>query len=95
MNLGNLIIVIFILILFITITTKSKLVKPFVLLIVLVLLCLYIIYSRNEKFITISEEKMDEINLKLQQYRIQKNLLDRLDGKYESLITMLSRINIS
>ena len=93
MNLGNLLIVIFILLLFISITTKSKLVKPFVLLSVLVLLCLYVIYIRNEQFITISKEKMDEINLEIQQYLIQKKLLNSLDGKFDAVRTILSRIH--
>ena len=96
MNLGNLIIVILILLLFICLSVKSKVLKPFVLTGIVLLLILFEVYSKKEKFsesyMIISEEKLNEINLENQKYLIQRNLLVKLNKKLLALETILNRI---
>lgn len=96
MNLGNLIIVIFILLLFICLSVKSKILKPLVLFTILILLILLEIYSKKEKFsevyFVIPEQKLEDINLENQKYLIQRNLLVKLNKKLLALQTILNRI---
>ena len=96
MNLGNLLIVIFILLLFICFSVKSDVLKPITLVTTLVLLTLFLVYLKKEKFsdyIVISSQDMEEINLENQQYFIQLNLLKKLNTKLDSLLTILNRIS--
>jgi hypothetical protein len=96
MNLGNLLIVIFILLLFICFSVKSIFVKPITFVSVLVLLVLFMVYLKKEKFssntIVVSEDKLHTINMENQQYFIQHNLLKVLNRNLDSLLTILNRI---
>lgn len=96
MNLGNLLIVIFILLLFICFSIKSLVLKPVVLVTILTFLILFLVYLKKERFsdyIVISAQDMNEINLENQQYFIQLNLLKKLNTKLDSLLTILNRIS--
>lgn len=96
MNLGNLLIVIFILLLFICFSVKSLVLKPIVLVTTLTFLILFLVYLKKERFsdyIVISDQDMNEINLENQQYFIQLNLLKKLNTKLDSLLTILNRIS--
>ena len=96
MNLGNLLIVIFILLLFICFSVKSLVLKPVVLVTTLILLILFLVYLKKERFsdyIVMSSQDMEEINLENQQYFIQLNLLKKLNTKLDSLLTILNRIS--
>ena len=96
MNLGNLLIVIFILLLFICFSIKSLVLKPVVLVTTLTFLILFLVYLKKERFsdyIVISAQDMNEINLENQQYFIQLNLLKKLNTKLDSLLTILNRIS--
>ena len=96
MNLGNLLIVIFILLLFICFSVKSLVLKPVVLVTTLTFLILFLVYLKKERFsdyIVISAQDMNEINLENQQYFIQLNLLKKLNTKLDSLLTILNRIS--
>jgi hypothetical protein len=96
MNLGNLLIVIFILLLFICFSVKSAVLKPITLVTTLILLTLFLVYLKKERFsdyIIISAQDMNEINMENQQYFIQLNLLKKLNTKLDSLLTILNRIS--
>lgn len=96
MNLGNLLIVIFILLLFICFSVKSVVLNPVVLVTTVVLLILFLVYLKKERFsdyIVISSQDMHEINMENQQYFIQLNLLKKLNTKVDSLLTILNRIS--
>lgn len=95
MNLGNLLIVIFILLLFICFSIKNTMVRPLTLITTVILLVLFLVYLEKESFsvIMISESKLDDINLENQQYLIQRNLLKNLNKSINDLYTVIQRIS--
>ena len=94
MNLGNLLIVIFILLLFICFSIRAPIVRPLTLITTVILLVLFLLYLEKESFsVIISKSKLDDINLENQQYLIQRNLLKNLNKSLNDLYTVIQRIS--